>query len=123
MIQINTTMLRETDKYYLNQEEPNKSCLLALREIILEKNQNITESKKWNIPCFSYKKKLFCFLNIDKETNSPYMLVVEGNRVHHPELEQGNRSRMRILRINPNEDIQIEEVDLLLDEMLALYES
>lgn len=39
-------MIREIDNYYLDKEEPNKSCLLALRNIILEQDSNITETQK-----------------------------------------------------------------------------
>ena len=39
-------MLEELDNYYLNKKEPHKSCLLALRSIILEQDTNITETRK-----------------------------------------------------------------------------
>jgi hypothetical protein len=41
-------MLEELHKYYLNKEEPNKSCLLALPSIILGQDTKITETKKGN---------------------------------------------------------------------------
>jgi hypothetical protein len=50
-------MIRDIDSYYLKKEEPNKSCLLALRTIILEQDTDITETQKWGMPCFCYKKK------------------------------------------------------------------
>ncbi|WP_235831849.1 DUF1801 domain-containing protein [Paenimyroides viscosum] len=43
--------------YYLNKEEPNKSCLLTLREIILNQDTDINETQKWEMPCFCYKQK------------------------------------------------------------------
>ena len=45
-------MMREADNYYLNKEEPNKSCLLALREIILNQDPAVTETKKWGNALF-----------------------------------------------------------------------
>ena len=65
-------MIREIDNYYLNKEEPNKSCLLALRGIILDQDTNVTETQKWGMPCFCYKKKMFCYLWTDKKTDEPY---------------------------------------------------
>ncbi len=114
-------MFQDIDHYYLSKEEPNKSCLLALRSIILQQDENITETRKWGMPCFCYKKKMFCYLWTDKKTDEPYLLMVEGKYLNHPKLEQGTRSRMKIFRINPNADIPIDTVNALLDEALDLY--
>lgn len=114
-------MVQYLDNYYLNKEEPNKGCLLALRRIILEQDTEVTETRKYGMPCFCYKKKMFCYLWTDKKTDEPYILFVEGKYLDHPELEQGNRSRMKILRINPSVDLPIQTIELLLDEALGLY--
>ena len=113
--------MRELDHFYLNKEEPNKSCLLALRGIILEQDPNITETLKYGMPCFCYKKKMFCYLWTDKKTNEPYILMVEGKHLDHPELEEGNRSRMKIFRINPNKDLTVETIESILQKALDLY--
>ncbi len=77
-------MIEQLHDYYLNKEEPNKSCLFALRNIILNQDTNITETQKWGMPCFCYKKKIFCYLWIDKKTDEPYILMVEGKYLDHP---------------------------------------
>nr|WKN37407.1 DUF1801 domain-containing protein [Tunicatimonas sp. TK19036] len=114
-------MPHDLNHYYLSKEEPNKSCLLALRSIILEQDANITETQKWGMPCFCYKKKMFCYLWIDKKTDEPYILMVEGKHLDHPELEEGNRSRMKIFRVNPNEDLPMDTITLILNTALDLY--
>ncbi len=114
-------MIRETDKYYLNKEEPNRSCLLALREIILKQDDDISETRKWGMPCFCYKKKIFCYLWIDKKTNEPYLLMVEGKHLNYPELEIGDRSRMKIFRVSPNKNLPISFIKSLLNKALNLY--
>lgn len=114
-------MIRDIDKYYLNKNEPNRGCLLALRNIILEQDANVTETQKYGMPCFCYKKKMFCYLWTDKKTDEPYLLLVEGKHLHHPGLEQGTRSRMKIFRVNPNTDIPADTVKLLLNKALNLY--
>ncbi len=114
-------MMRKIDNYYLNMEEPNRSCLLALRKIILDQDKNITETQKWGMPCFCYKKKMFCYLWLDKKTNEPYILMVEGKHLDHPELETGKRSRMKIFRVNPNTDLPIATIELILKRALHLY--
>jgi uncharacterized protein YdhG (YjbR/CyaY superfamily) len=115
--------MRELDYFYLNKEEPNKSCLLALRSIILEQDPNITETQKYGMPCFCYKKKMFCYLWTDKKTNEPYILMVEGKHLTHPELEEGNRSRMKIFRVNANKDLPVMTIKNILQKGLDLYRS
>ena len=107
--------------YYLNKKEPNKSCLLALRSIILNQDTNVTETQKWGMPCFCFKKKMFCYLWTDKKTDEPYILMVEGKYLDHPELEEGGRSRMKIYRINPNKDLPIKTIEKILQKALDLY--
>lgn len=114
-------MLKETDHFYLNKEEPNKSCLLALRSIILKQDENISETKKYGMPCFCYKKKMFCYLWIDKKTDAPYMLMVEGKYLQHSLLEEGKRSRMKVFRVNPNENLPIHTIQNLLSQAIDLY--
>ena len=114
-------MLEELQNYYLNKTEPNRSCLLALRSIILGHDPNITETKKWGMPCFCYTKRMFCYLWADKKTDEPYILMVEGKHLAHPELEEGDRSRMKILRVNPNKDLPIKTIKAILKEALDLY--
>lgn len=114
-------MIRELDSYYFKQEEPNKSCLLALRSLILEQDLNVTETRKYGMPCFCYKKKMFCYLWTDKKTGEPYILMVEGKRLYHPKLEGGSRARMKILRINPNKNLPVKTIAKVLQSALDLY--
>lgn len=116
-------MLPETDNYYLNQQEPNKSCLLALRKIILEQDEAVTETRKYGMPCFCYRKIMFCYLWTDKKTEEPYILFVEGKHLDHPELEQGNRSRMKIFRVDPDKDLPLGTISSLLNSALDPYRS
>lgn len=114
-------MVEPLHNYYLKKNEPNRSCLLALRSIILNQDTNITETQKWGMPCFCYKKKMFCYLWTDKKTDQPYMLMVEGKYLNHPELEEGKRSRMKIFRVNPNQDLPVKTIEDILQKALDLY--
>ncbi len=116
-----TVMYRDIDTYYLNKEEPNKSCLLALRNIILQQDTLITETQKYGMPCFCYKQKMFCYLWTDKKTDEPYILFVEGKHLDHPALETGRRARMKIFRVNPNKDIPVKTIENILHQALNLY--
>jgi hypothetical protein len=101
--------------FYLNKTEPNKSCLLALRSIILAHDVNLSETTKYGMPCFCYKAKALCYLWTDRKTNEPYILFVEGHKMDHPKLEIGERKRMKIFRINANKDLPIKMIKLLLN--------
>ncbi|MCT4580689.1 MAG: DUF1801 domain-containing protein [Flavobacteriales bacterium] len=114
-------MISDLDLFYEKQEEPNKSCFLALRSIIQSLDPNITEAYKYKLPFFLYKNKMFCYLWKDKQTNFPYIGVVKGNEIDHPLLEQGNRKKMKVLSISPNEDIPIEALEAILKTAINLY--
>ncbi len=109
------------EDFYLNQEEPNKSCLLAMRTFLLNADANITETKKYGMPCFCYKGKMCCYLWVDKKTKDPYFLWVEGQHLNHPALEKGDRARMKILRVHPNQDVPIAIINSILEKALELY--
>ncbi len=114
-------MVNKIDDYYLNNEDPNRECLLALRSIILELDNDVTETQKWGMPCFCYMGKMFCYLWVDKKTKEPYLLLVEGKYLDHPGLEIGNRSKMKIFRVNPNDDLPVTTINLILNQALDLY--
>ncbi len=94
---------------------------LALRKIILQQDTHVSESKKYGMPCFCYHKTMFCYLWTDKITDEPYILLVEGKHLNHQQLEIGERSRMKILRINPNQDLPLETIESILQNALDLY--
>lgn len=114
-------MHEELHTYYLNKEEPNKSCLLALRSIILSQDTHVAETRKYGMPCFCYKKSVFCYLWTDKKTNEPYILMVEGKHLDYPGLEQGDRSRMKIFRVKPDKDLPVNKIQRMLRQALDLY--
>lgn len=114
-------MQEELHHYYLNKTEPNKSCLLALRSLILAQDTHITETQKYGMPCFCYQKKMFCYLWTDKKTDEPYILMVEGKYLDHPKLEEGERSRMKIFRVDPRKDLPVKTIKSILKKALDLY--
>lgn len=116
-------MLRGLDQYYLSKEEPTKSCLQALRDYIITYNASITEAWKYRMPFFCVKGKMFCYLWTDKKTGLPYIGFVEGRNMDHPLLELGDRKRMKILRIDPTQDLPIETINQLLDMALSFYKT
>jgi hypothetical protein len=114
-------VLRDIDQFFLNQDEPTKSCLLYLRELILGFDSGITEAWKYKMPFYCYKGKMFCYLWVNKKTHQPYLGIVEGRKITHPLLVIEKRSRMKTMTIDANADIPVETIHLILKMALALY--
>ncbi len=113
--------MRELDNFYLQLDEPNKSCLLALRDIILSQDENITVAWKYKTPFFCYKGKVLCYFWIHKKTKFPYIGIVRGNQMEHPALLLENRSRIKTMLFDPNEDLPLETLEDVLKQALNLY--
>jgi hypothetical protein len=64
---------------------------------------------------------MFCYLWTDKKTDEPYILMVEGKYLDHPQLENGTRSRMKIFRVNPTKNLPVKNIKALLKDALDLY--
>jgi hypothetical protein len=60
-------MIHLLDNFYLQQNDPYRGCMLALRDIVLKQDTAITHEWKYGMPFFCYKGKMFCFL--DKESH------------------------------------------------------
>jgi hypothetical protein len=114
-------MLRPIDNYFLQKEEPFKSCLQFLREHILKLDTDITEGWSYGMPFYYYKGKRFCYLWIHKKYQKPYIGIVDGKKINHPDLLLEKRTRMKILLLDPYKNIPIKKINPLLKEVLALY--
>ncbi|KRD63590.1 hypothetical protein ASE40_21535 [Flavobacterium sp. Root935] len=113
--------MKKPDDFYLNQEEPVKGIFLALKEIILKQDENITNTLKYGMPFFCYKRKMFCYLWIHKKLKKPYIGIVEGKHFDEPFLIQEKRSRMKIMMFDVNEDLPLEEIEIVIQKAVNLY--
>ena len=116
-------MQNELDAFYLNKEEPVRSCFLALRAIILAQDVEIKNVLKYSMPFFCYQGKMFCYLWFHKKHNKPYLGLVEGNRFDYPELIIEKRSRMKIMLLDAHQDLPIQTIEMILKEALSLYKT
>lgn len=115
--------MKQLDDFYLKQEEPIKEVFLSLREIILKQNHDITHVLKYGMPFFCYKEKMFCYLWIHKKHKQPYIGIVEGKHFDEPYLIQEDRSRMKIMLFNPDEDLPLEQIENIIQKALNIYKS
>ena len=111
------------ENYYEQHEEPTRSCLLALRAIILNQNNEISASWKYGMPFFFYKGKMFCYLWVHKKHKQPYIGIVEGKYFDEAFLIQEERNRMKIMLFNPNKDLPIETIENILQKAISLYKT
>lgn len=113
----------ELDNFFLHQEDPVKSCLLSLRDIILSHDADITGTWKYGMPFFCYKGKMFCYLWIHKKYKAPYIGFVEGKRLDHAALLIEKRARMKIMLFDPSKDLPVRTVKRILREAVNLYKT
>jgi hypothetical protein len=116
-------MMKEIDNFYLQQDEPIKGTLLALREIILSQDADVTNVLKYGMPFFCYKGKMFCYLWVHKKHKQPYIGIVEGKRFNEPFLIQEDRSRMKIMLFDPNKDLPLKTINTILQQAINLYKT
>jgi hypothetical protein len=115
--------MKELDNFYLKQEEPFQSCLIALRDIILAHDENIEVGWKYKLPFFSYKGKMFCYLWIHKKIKQPYIGMMDGKWMEHPKLILEKRARIKIILFDPLKDLPIKTIKLILKEGILLHTS
>ncbi len=91
--------------YYEKQNETIRECLYALRNIILNLDENIVHKRRFQIPNFCYK-----------EYNLGYLWVV-GKKVHVGFIEDKKiqpagaiKDSYTSIKVNPNDDIPIVEI-------------
>jgi hypothetical protein len=115
--------LTQLNNFYLQKDEPIRGCLLALREIILKQDESITATWKYGMPFFCYKGKMFCYLWVHKTTLQPYIGIVEGQRINHPDLIIEKRARMKIMLFDAQKDLPLDIIEAILKQALDLYKT
>ena len=114
-------MLRPVDNWFLQKEEPLKSCLQFLRTHILKQDAAVTEAWQYGMPFYCYKGKRFCYLWVHKKYGQPYIGIVDGKKVDHPDLLVEKRARMKILLLDAGKNMPVSKINLILKEVLKLY--
>lgn len=115
--------MKELDEFYMKQDEPLKGCFLALQQIILSQDNDITHTLKYGVPFFSYKGKMFCYLWFHKKYKQPYIGIVEGNRFDESFLIQEKRKRMKIMLLDQNNDLPVTTIISVIQKALNFYKS
>lgn len=113
-------MSAELENYYLSHPEPIQGCLLALRRIILNADNQITETRKYQVPFYYYKGKKLTFLWVNRKklllgfiTDKTIYPVVAGSR---------RKDEMEMIQIDPNKDLPVEMILEHLHRLMKLYD-
>ena len=114
--------MKAIDNFYFQQKEPVKSCLLAMKAIILNYNPELEPKWYYRLPCFMYQDQIFCYLWVDKKTQFPYIAIGKGVKIQHPDLIRGKRTFTKLFMVDPNKDIPIEKIHAIFDMAMELYD-
>lgn len=109
--------MNDLEKFYFSQSEPNKSVFLALKDIIFSWDENIEQCLKYGLPCFTYQKKILCYLWQDKKTKVPYVLFNYSNFIEHQALDRKGRKLMQSMDIFPDHDIPIKALTTVFNQL------
>jgi len=114
-------MINALEQYYLSLSEPLGSCTMAIRDYILASDPEIKAAWKYKAPFFTYKGRNICYIWKDKKTHIPYIGFIRGYLIDHPLLEAGERKQIRIMQIDPLEDLPTEAISEILDDLKNHY--
>jgi hypothetical protein len=116
-------MSQSADNFFLSLTEPDKSCLLFLRDYMLGFSDEITESWKNHTPFYYYRKKWMAFISYDTRTRIIYISFTDGCSMHHRKLLSEGRKRMKIFYVKAEEDIDIESLNKIMKMAVILKKS
>jgi hypothetical protein len=109
-------VLSELDHFYLRKEEPLQSCLLAVRDLILNHNPSISQEWKYGMPFFCYKGKMLCYIHFHKKHKQPYLGFYD---IQSPDLLAEGRSRVTIFLFEPSQDLPVKTIIKILEKAIS----
>jgi hypothetical protein len=114
-------MLNHLDNYYFSLPEPQQSCLLFLRNFMLEYSPDITEHFKYGGAFFNYKGKSFAYLTTSKKTGKTYIGFVNGNLIKHKKLQSEGRSQIKVFYVDPEKDVDLKSLKEIMKLACSSY--
>lgn len=77
--------------------------------------------RKFNTPFYYYNGKWFCFVSYDGKKRDIYISFVKGNQVTHPKLLSEGRKQMKIYKILPEKNINVNELIKISNALKKCY--
>ena len=73
------------------------------------------------MPFNCYAGERICYLWVDKKNGNLIFGFSDGERLDHPLLQFEDRSRIKIMPFNAEEEISVEDLNAVLKTALAVY--
>lgn len=112
-------MLNPLENYFLQQPEPHQSCMIYLRSWL--KDQGRTELYKFSTAFYNYKEEMFCYLSVRAKDKKLYIGFVKGYKMKHPSLKKEGRKQIKVVYLNPDEDLPLKTLKEVISEAKQLY--
>lgn len=114
-------MLSDLNQFFESQPMEVKETFIAMRYFVLQPDFELTEHFKYRTAFYYYQGKPFCYFHKDAKTLEPYIGIARGHLVEDPLLHQGNRKKMKVVKIPVTEDLPVVELSHLFHRLKALY--
>jgi hypothetical protein len=109
------------DSYFSAVPEPQRSTIQFLRRFFVTET-GLEEKQKNNTPFYYYNKKWFGFLSYNKDKDHEiYISFTKGGMVEHPALDSEGRKQAKIYRVDPHEDIDVNELKKITELLKQQY--
>lgn len=115
--------MKLTDDYIFQQPEKQQSILLHLISVFERQIPELELLFKWGIPCFYYKKKVFCYLNSSPKKGFVDAGFFKGFQLKHNQdcLVTEKRNTIKSLRYYSLESINNKVLEDVIQEAKTLY--
>jgi hypothetical protein len=113
------SLINSLENYFLKQPEPHQSCMLFLRQWLLE--HRLEEQFKYGVPFYSYKNKNLCYMSVSAKEKKLYLGFIQGHKMKHPRLEKEGRKQIKVFYIDPEKDVPVTTLKQILKKAKALY--
>jgi hypothetical protein len=111
MIKTMTNRNPKVDEWFKKYENPQKELVLAVRQVILDADERVTEDIKWQAPTFMYKGNIASFFPKAKK-NVTLMFHKGASIPNSTGLLEGDSDVSRVARFTDAEDLQKKKADL-----------
>jgi hypothetical protein len=118
--EFNITPSSRNRSIFCTAERTDKKLHACSTRFDFKYDDGITEAWKYRMPFYCYKEKMLCYLWLNKKNNLPYIGIVDGKKINHPDLIIEKRSRMKIMLLDPQKDLPIRKINSVLKEALAI---
>lgn len=113
--------MKSIDLLYSEMEEPKRSAVLAIRDLIVGWDPAFTEHVKYGLPFIYFKGKMFCYFWQDKKTAIPYIGFSNGFKFDHYSLKSDGRKRIKVFEFDPESDLDFESLTEVLKLAMQTY--